>query len=258
MAKRNKINLMDFAKSCIVSVPTIGVAHHLAVGKGDTQYMAWRYGQGDSFADNEEFEKFVVGKVCGWKEYYNCPEFQLLETFFKAGHSFEKLASFYDHLDGIKKHSHGRGAQLIYTYCRNVLKGRLSAELEKKYLRDLWGSYRGDSAIYKYAKYVIRGRLDSEFEIGCNNLNYINFLSSKGIDIEGVLMGNVNLSYNFYRVNWYLPEPVHNFMIASHLGGERVATIYFKQRKKDDRMIRNRLRVMDQSKTVAEIVDSLK
>lgn len=255
MAKRNKTLLLDFAQDYKISFTSSG--HKTS----EISYIGYRNGKGWGECDsssNEEFEKFVINEICVWKDYIQCPEFQLLEGFFKAGNNFEKVSSLYDRLDVLKIHAHGKGAQLIYTYCRNVLKGRLPEHLEKIYLRGLWGSYRGDSAAYKYAKYVVRGRLDSESEVGCNNLNYINFLLSKNIEIDEVLMGNTNLSFYFYRVNWYLPDNVHNFMIASHLAGDRIANSYFKQRKKDDRMILNRLKVMDQTKTIKEIVENLK
>jgi len=249
MAKRSKVTLTEYAKSAKVSVRDTSYSNKEVI------YTTIRNIAGKS---NEEVEKFVIDNIINHSDHNLCPEYQLLEDFFKEGNNLEKVGYFYDNLESVKRHQYHRGSQIIYAYCKNVLKGRLREDLEKKFLAGLWGTYRGDSAAYKYAKYVIRGRLDTESEKGCNNLNYINFLVSKGINIEGALMGNVNLSYNFYKINWFLPDSVHNFMIASHLGGDRTATIYFKQRKKDDRMIRNRLLTMDRNKTVGEIVEDLK
>ena len=81
-------------------------------------------------------------------------------------------------------------------------------------------------------------------------------LLKKGEDVSDLLINSTSMAYYFYHRHGYLPETVHNFMIGSHLAGDRDNYVvrYFKRRKKDDYAIYNRLKNMDSSKTVGEIL----
>jgi hypothetical protein len=46
-------------------------------------------------------------------------------------------------------------------------------------------------------------------------------------------------------------------MIAMMTTGDNYAASYFKMRKRDDKLIKNRLSVMDKNKTVGEVISSL-
>ena len=118
-----------------------------------------------------------------------------------------------------------------------------------------WSRY-GSSFCYKYAKYVVRGRLSAEYEKKCNSEMYVEFLLKKGEDVSDLLINSTSMAYYFYHRHGYLPDTVHNFMIGSHLAGDRDNYVvrYFKRRKKDDYAIYNRLKNMDSSKTVGEIL----
>lgn len=204
------------------------------------------------------FESAVIEKIMAWSDWKSCPEYELLGAFFKKGGKLEDTAKFYSNVDKIKAHNHYRGCDLVYAYAKNVLKGRLPSEVEGKFLKDLWGNHYGCRSIYKYSKYVIRNRLPVEYEKGCNDLDYLGFVESKGHDISEILINSSTLSFYYYRKFCYLPEVVHNFMIAMQLSGDYYANCYFRQRNKDDKLIKNRLRMMDGSKTIGEVIKGLK
>lgn len=207
---------------------------------------------------NVDFEKEVIDSIMGFTGWQKNSAYCLLNDYFKNRGSLENLSYFLDNISKLKNYHHGRGAELIYNYCKNVGRCRLSSEYESKFLKDLWKSHYGGRVAYKYAKYVIRNRLPVEFEKDCNDLDYLNFIESKGHDLSEVLIHSSNLSFYYYRKFCYLPEVVHNFMIAMQLSGDPYATNYFKQRSKDDKIIKNRLRMIDSTKTVAEVMRDLK
>jgi hypothetical protein len=242
MAKRNKKTLIDTA--------------------GDYEYSPSGYGKdlvryivpsGMSVID---FEHLVIDKIKSWTDYKRCPEFGLLEKHFKSGQDLSDRDYFYNNF-GIRNYHHGEGAGLYYIFSKNVLKGRLAVSVENNVFSNLWNSYKGRRAIYKYAKYVVRSRLSLDLEKGCNDLNYIEFLEKKGFDVADILVTNTALSCLFYKYRFYLPEVVHNYMIAMMTTGDNYAASYFKMRKRDDKLIKNRLSVMDKNKTVGEVISSL-
>lgn len=205
-----------------------------------------------------DFESAVIDNITGWRDYRTCPEFILLNNYFKKGGKLSDPSLLYNKIDQIKVHNHYRGCDLLYAYAKNVLKGRLPSGAEDKFLLDLWKNHYGSRTAYKYAKYVIRGRLPVQHEKGCNDLDYLSFLEGKGVDISEILINSSTLSFYYYRKFCYLPEVVHNFMIAMQLSGDYYANIYFKQRNKDDRLIRGRLKMIDPSKTVSDVLSGLK
>lgn len=207
---------------------------------------------------NVDFEKNVIDSIVNFSGWQKNSEYILLNEFFKSRGNLENLSYFLDNISKLKNYQHGRGSELIYNYCKNVNKSRLSSDYESVFLKGLWKSHYGGRVAYKYAKYVIRNRLPVEFEKDCNDLDYLNFIESKGHDIGEVLIHSSTLSFYYYRKFCYLPEVVHNFMIAMQLSGDRYASLYFKQRSKDDKIIKNRLRMIDSSKTIAEVIRDLK
>jgi hypothetical protein len=206
---------------------------------------------------NKEFEEKVIQTIINWKDWKVCPDFELLVEFLKKGGKLENVENFYNNIEPIKLAIRGNGCEIIYAYSKNVLKDRLPADIEKIFLRNLWKSYRGKRVAYKYAKYVVRNRLPVEFEKDCDHLGYIDFLKLKGHNISEVLVASSSLCYSFYRAYSYLPEAAHNYMLAMQLAGDRYSRDYFIHRKKDDKIIKNRLSMVDQSKTVKEIIDSM-
>lgn len=253
--RKSKVSLIDFAGKAEIEI--------YDGGRQKATYFDYKRSNGWGVGlvepkTNIELETYVIDQIANWTDYRNSAEFSLLESFVKLGHGFEGVDYFYSKIESIKNYHHGDGAQLIYNYCRRVLKGRLPSGVEDLYLSGLWNKYRGSSAVYKYAKYVIRGRLSKAAEVGCNSLDYVSFLSSKGVDFEDILMGNTLLSFHFYRSNYWLPENVHNFMMASYLSGNNYARTYFKQRKKDDVLLLGRLKSVEGTKTIKEFIESLR
>lgn len=205
-----------------------------------------------------EFEKHVINEVADHSGYRHGIHYQLLSAYFKKGGKLVENKYFLDNISNIKLYLHGRGGDLVYAYSKNVIKGRLPSGIEPIFLRDMWKSHYGSRTIYKYAKYVIRDRLPVEYEKDCNDLDYLNFVSSKGHDIAEILINSTNLSFYYYRKYCYLPEVVHNFMIAMQLSGDYYANVYFRQRNRDDKLIRGRLKMVDPNKTVGDVVRDLK
>jgi hypothetical protein len=210
----------------------------------------------------DKYEDILLYKVVNANpsDYKPLDDYKVLYDHIKAGGSLRNSSYFYDNILKVAGYRHGEGYKLIYTYCRNVLKGRLPEDVEKKLYGDttnIWNKYRGGSFAYKYAKYVVRKRLPVPYEKGCCNYDYIMFLKRLKEDFTGILISHSGLAYAFYKYNHYLPEDAHNAMIAKSMLKDHQARIYFKVRKKDDKLIKNRLKVMDQTKTISEIISSL-
>lgn len=241
MPKRKKISLVDFATGF--------------------QYKENGYGETRSYVpsttNNKDFEAFVINSIIHHKDYKPCVEYKILLNYFKGGNDLEDINNFYNNAVPLRNFMHQSGSELFYVYSKNVRKCRLPENIEKLALSDLWKSYKGRRAVYKYSKYVLRDRLSSDLEKGCNDLNYLDFLITKGYEINDILMGNCALSASFYKYKFYLPEVVHNYMIAMQITGDSSAKWYFKMRKRDDKLIKNRLKVMDQNKTVRDVIGSL-
>ena len=249
-----KTNLLDFSNTYQVdSRGTKGLYWSICnVSKASPNAAA------AGFTDVGALEEAVIDRIIGWSDWKPCSEYELLSAFFKKGGKLTNTAYFYSNIEKIKLHNHYRGCDLVYAYAKNVIKGRLPSEAEGKFLKDLWSNHYAARSAYKYAKYVIRNRLPVEYEKDCKDLDYLGFLETKGHNIDEILINSSTLSFYYYRKYCYLPEVVHNFMIAMQLSGDYYANLYFKQRNKDDKLIKSRLKMIDGSKTVAEVIRGLK
>lgn len=213
----------------------------------------------------EDYEKNILDKLISnnTASYYknDLDDYKLLNDHIKKGGSLINEQYFFDNIEKIGSYKYFKGVELIYSYCRNVLKDRLPVEVERRFFkigeRGIWGNYSTSKVAYKYAKYVFRGRLPEEYEKHCSNANYIAFLESKKVDIDSLLMNNSSLAWHFYKYNFYVSEDVHNAMIAKSMIGDSMAKVYFKQRKRDDKLIKNRLKIMDPTKTIGDLVRDL-
>lgn len=216
-----------------------------------------------SGGSGEKYEDNILHKIINWNpsDYRGCSEYEVLYHHVKKGGSLRNINYFYDNINKISNYRHGDGYKLIYTYCRNVLKGRLPTDVESKLFSgdgaSIWKKYRGSSFAYKYSKYVVRKRLPVEYEKGCCHYDYVMYLKKLKEDFTGILILNSALANAFYKYNHYLPDDAHNAMLAKSLMKDYQARSYFKMRKRDDKLIKNRLKVMDQSKTVAEVISNL-
>jgi hypothetical protein len=214
----------------------------------------------------EDYEKGILDKLISNNpaSYYKnaLDEYKILNDHIKHGGSLVNEKYFFDNIEKIAAYKYYKGLELIYNYCRNVLKDRLPVEVERRFFkvggeRGIWGNHTCSKVACKYAKYVVRGRLPEEYEKHCGNANYISFLESKKVDIDPLLINNSALAWHFYRYNFYVSEDVHNAMIAKSMIGDYMAKIYFKQRKRDDKLIKNRLKILDPSKTIGDLVKDL-
>ena len=204
-----------------------------------------------------ENEQYILEKIITTTSSYNCPEFTLLDDHIKRGGGISDLDYFYKKIESIASFKYHRGCNLVYNFCRRVLRGRLPREVERVVFPIFWKNWRNAKIGYKYAKYVVRGKLEEELEVGCKSLDYVLHLRSSNLPFEEVLMKSPSLCYYFYRNLFYLPDMVHNSMIAHKMIGDRDAICYFKFRKRDDMILKNRLSVVDGSKTVKEFLESL-
>jgi hypothetical protein len=207
------------------------------------------------YLDNER-EVLDVLINYGPNDWNKAKEFSLLRDHFKSGGGLKDVEYFYNNIEKICNWRGTSGCDLVYIYCRNVLKGRLPFEVEKKAFAIIWKNWRSSKVGYKYSKYVVRGKLEG-LDQGCKSFDYIKYLAEKKLEFIDVLLGSSEMSYYFYRNMCYLPDVVHNFMIANNMGGDRWSRIYFKQRKKDDYVLKNRLSLVDGSKTIREYLENL-
>jgi hypothetical protein len=241
---RNRKNLLEFSQS--MSEYWSLANHNTFVLKPSINTIP---------SSNLEFEHQVIDYIALKGE---SAEKNLLVQFFYNNGKLEDVDYFYSNINKIASNLYyGRNTEIIYNFCRNSIKCRLPLDIEEKFFDKLWSSYYGTKTGYKYAKYVVRGRLPENYEKGCNNFNYLNFIIKKGEDITNILINSSSMSYLYYMENGYLPEAVHNYMIAMSMSKDKFATKYFKQRKKDDKFFRGRLKTYDSSKTVSEILKNL-
>lgn len=249
-----KTNLLDFSNTYNVDSRGVKGSYWSICNVSKASKSASDAG----YTDCGKLEEAVLDRIIGWSDWKPCPEYELLSAFFKKGGKLTNTAYFYSNIEKIKLTNHYRGCDLVYAYAKNVIKGRLPSEAEGKFLKDLWSNHYAARSAYKYAKYVIRNRLPVEYEKDCKDLDYLGFLETKGHNIDEILINSSTLSFYYYRKYCYLPEVVHNFMIAMQLSGDYYANLYFKQRNKDDKLIKSRLKMIDGSKTVAEVIRGLK
>lgn len=149
---------------------------------------------------------------------------------------------------------------LIYSYCRNSIKSRLPIEQEVVFLSKASGHWRGPSIIYKYAKYVVKGKLPEEVESSLNLascMKYVCWLKENNFPFEPLLIRSTRLARQFYVTFSYLPDDAHNFMLASKIGGDKVAVKYFKDREKFDHFLMGALSNVDQTQTIKEFLEKI-
>ena len=207
-------------------------------------------------------DAIVVGPVHRWD---SLNEYDALMDHFKNRGDLKDRQYFYNNLMNICKYKYGSGYDMAYTFCRNVLKGRFPGLIEAVFFKNningtgnIWNTHRGSKVGYKYAKYVVRGRLPVEYEEGCSNYNYLNYIASKGHEISDILIKNSSLAFNFYKCNHWLPDEVHNSLLAKSMAKDNYSKYYFKQRKFDDRVIRNRLKHnFKNTDTVSDILNKI-
>lgn len=206
-------------------------------------------------------DAIVAGPTNKWD---NLNEYHALMDHFKNRGDLMDRQYFYNNLMQICKYRHGIGYNIVYIFCKNVLKRRLPSLVEASFFKNnngfgnIWAIERGSRFAYKYAKYVVRGRLPIEYEEGCGNFNYLNYISSKGYEISDILIENSKLAFNFYTHNHWLPEDVHNSLLGKVLIEDPYSKIYFKQLKFDDKVIRNRLiHNFKNTDTVSDILNKI-
>jgi hypothetical protein len=157
-----------------------------------------------------------------------------------------------------------KAMDIIYNYSRNTLKDRLprseSNNQEAKFLLACSKNWRLATIVAKYARYVVRGKLDEEIE---NEIEiqqcgkYVFWLKNQGLEYESLLMKSTFVAYQFYCVNFWIPDNVHNYMIASKLGGDTYARSYFKERTKCETLLKSMLANVDQTQTIADLVKKI-
>jgi len=209
--------------------------------------------------EEELTEKFVFYKILQQENAWRpCVEYRILNEFFTNGNGLIDEDYLLSNHSMIHRLYHYKASELYYIYAKNVLRGRYSVDLELEIFKNYWKNHRTCSSIYKYAKYVVRGRLPVELEEGCREIKYVDFLIKKGLCVDDILVGNDFLCYYFYKYKMNLPEVAHNYMIGMKLcGNSAYAHNYFKIRKKDDKVLKSRLGVLDKTKTIQEVLDSL-
>lgn len=179
----------------------------------------------------------------GWNDMFN-----LLMRYAEAGRYYDSK----------------KAVDIIYNYSRNTLKDRLprseSNNQEAKFLLACSKNWRLATIVAKYARYVVRGKLDEEIE---NEIEiqqcgkYVFWLKNQGLEYESLLMKSTFVAYQFYCVNFWIPDNVHNYMIASKLGGDGYAQQYFKERTKCETLLKSMLANIDQTQTVADFVKKI-
>lgn len=147
---------------------------------------------------------------------------------------------------------------ICYAYARK--QGRLKLNQEKIYLESSTTGWRSASHVYKYARYVVRGRLHSDVEAVVDFsrcYKYPEWLNKMDLAYEDILMKNTTAAYQFYCSNFYLPDNVHNMMIASKLGGDNHAAAYFKEKEKVETYLLTALNNVDKTMTVGDFVKKI-
>lgn len=207
------------------------------------------------YLDNE---KEVIDSVVQLKNYFgsNSP-FGVLNKHISSGGSIKDSDLFYNNIVVIAKASYSHGYDIIYNYCKKGLRSRFPFEVEKNLISASWEDYRGMRFIYKYAKYVVRNKLEKELEVGCSCFNYVQWLYEKNYEYSDILLNNSRLAFHFYSYNYFLPEQVHYSLLAKQLTGDYGAKNYFKKLKKDNKIIKNRLKILDGDTKIKDFLNTL-
>ncbi len=147
---------------------------------------------------------------------------------------------------------------ICYAYARK--QGRLKLNQEIKFLGAASGGWRSASNVYKYARYVVRGRLHEDVEAVVDFsrcYKYPEWLNKQELPYEDILMKNTTAAFQFYCSNFYLPDNVHNMMIASKLGGDNHAAAYFKEKEKVETYLLTALNNVEKTMTVGDFVKKI-
>jgi hypothetical protein len=255
---KKRMKLLDFARTVPLKYDGKRGSSSLFAAHKIFQDASGRSVDIATYTDNVTFEQFVIDDACntaaGWRRGNFCAI--LLKEYFLSRNDLEGKEYYYNKIVDFCR-NRGLCQELVYDYAKNVLRGRYSKVYEEKFMPILWNDYLGERAAYKYCKYVVKGRIEKESEVNCNSLRYLEFIKSKGLEFEDLLMSNSYLSALFYRKYNYLPNDVHNMMIAQHLIGNRAAKSYFKMRKSDDTVLKRRLGILDPNKTVREVLEDM-
>lgn len=204
-----------------------------------------------------DFESALMENVCinAPSSYHYC---NLLNAFFKNSNKF-RFINFEDYIYRYINTICSDG-DTLYLYCKNVKKGRFSPEIEEIIFscasKDRRIGRKIDEFGRRVSRYIIRGRYP-EYEKVCTDFRYIIFLKKKGVEVDSVLMNSSALAFIYYKNYHYLPDDVHNYMVAMSLTTDKYTRKYFDVRSKDDRVIKNRLKTLDQTKTVSEVISSM-
>ena len=147
---------------------------------------------------------------------------------------------------------------ICYAYARK--QGRLKLNQEIKFLGSASNNWRSASNVYKYARYVVRGRLHTDVEAVVDFsrcYKYPEWLNKQHLPYEDILIKNTTAAFHFYCSNFYLPDNVHNMMIASKLGGDKCAAAYFKEKEKVETYLLTALSNVEKTMTVGDFIKKI-
>ena len=171
---------------------------------------------------------------------------------------FDKMFPVQIGISGGRDHFLESRCSVCYAYARK--QGRLKLNQEVRFLGAASGGWRSASNVYKYARYVVRGRLHDDIEAVVDFTRcykYPEWLNKQELPYEDILMKNTTAAFQFYCSNFYLPENVHNMMIASKLGGDVHAAAYFKEKEKVETYLLTALSNVEKTMTVGDFIKKI-
>lgn len=200
------------------------------------------------FDNNKNFNS-TYNLISNFTEFLKSPRADI-----KNKDKFEELSP------KIARLSYGEGAELVYIYCKRIVKRRLSNEkIEIDYLNSCAKGHRSSNVIYKYARYILRGKYPESIEKNVKvNYNYIDYLQKNNLEYVDVLLERTDLSLFFYKYNLYLPKVVHNFMMAEKMMGDHFADTYFRSLNKNNKFILKAIKNLDENMSIKEFKEILR
>jgi len=199
--------------------------------------------------DSKNYPNSIYNSISNLNEFLKSPKADI-----KNKDKFEELSP------KIAQLGYGEGAQLVYIYCKRIVKRRLSNEkIEIDYLNSCAKGYRSLNVIYKYARYILRGKYPESIEKNIKvNYNYIDYLQKNNLEYVDVLLDRTDLSLFFYKYNLYLPKVVHNFMMTKKIMGDRYADSYFRSLNKNNKFILKVIKNLDENMSIKELKEILR
>ncbi len=199
--------------------------------------------------DSKNYPNSIYNLISNFTEFLKSPKADI-----KNKDKFEELSP------KIAQLSYGEGAELVYIYCKRIVKRRLSNEkIEIDYLNSCAKGYRSHNVIYKYARYILRGKYPESIEKNIKvNYNYIDYLQKNNLEYVYVLLDRTDLSLFFYKYNLYLPKVVHNFMMTKKIMGDRFADSYFRSLNKNNKFILKVIKNLDENMSIKELKEILR